>query len=222
MTFGVYTKVIALLGRNPTLTDRTEVWELAVQLQPDLLLGAGFESFWLGERLEKMWSKYWWKPNQAHSGYIETYLNLGYIGVCILAALFITTFRKIRLDLLYRPEFGRLRLGFLLAILVYNYTEATFKGVHLVWTVFYLIAIDYPRWISGQGSQAAETEEAEEEEIEVLSVSQIETEPSAAPLAPISRDRHPGNPAFRFYIPNGSASGAPQAPREKHPAEDRQ
>ena len=83
MTFGIYAKVIALLGRNPTLTDRTEVWELALQLQPDPLLGAGFESFWLGERLQKIWDKYWW---EAESGITadtsKPTLNLGYVGVC--------------------------------------------------------------------------------------------------------------------------------------------
>jgi hypothetical protein len=35
-------------------------------------------------------------------------------------------------------------LGVLFAVIVYNYTEATFKNIHLVWTFFYLIAIDYP------------------------------------------------------------------------------
>ena len=148
MLFGVHAGIVALLGRKPTLTDRTDVWELALQLQPNSLLGAGFESFWLGERLSVMWSKYWWKPNQAHNGYIETYLNLGYIGLFVLVALILATFRKIRFDLFYRPDFGRLRLGFLLAILAYNYTEATFKGVHLLWTVFYLVAVDYPRMMS--------------------------------------------------------------------------
>jgi hypothetical protein len=34
-------------------------------------------------------------------------------------------------------------LGVLFAIIVYNYTEAAFKNIHLVWTLFHLIAIDY-------------------------------------------------------------------------------
>jgi hypothetical protein len=42
-------------------------------------------------------------------------------------------------------DFARLRLGFLFAILFYNYTEAAFKAVHLVWTIFHIIAIDYPK-----------------------------------------------------------------------------
>jgi hypothetical protein len=104
MTVGVYANAVTLLGRNATLTDRTEVWELALRLQPNPILGAGFESFWLGQRLEDLWSKFWGKPNQAHNGYIETYLNLGLIGLVILFAPILATFRKISWDLNHRFE----------------------------------------------------------------------------------------------------------------------
>jgi O-antigen ligase len=90
-----------------------------------------------------MWAKWWWHPIQAHNGYIETYLNLGWIGLVILVALLFATFRKSRRALLQDLEFGRFRLGVLFAIIVYNYTEAAFKNIHLVWTLFHLIAIDY-------------------------------------------------------------------------------
>jgi len=143
--FGIYSHALQVLGRDATLTDRTSVWHDALKMQPDPLIGAGFESFWLGKRLQKLWETYWWRPNQAHNGYIETYLNLGWVGIGALAALMIATFLKIAKDLLVRFEFARLRMAFLFAILAYNFTEATFKGVHLVWTIFYLIAVDYPR-----------------------------------------------------------------------------
>jgi len=47
--------------------------------------------------------------------------------------------------LLSDPLFARLRLAFWFAIVFFNYTEAAFKGVHFIWTIFYLIAMDYPR-----------------------------------------------------------------------------
>ena len=143
--FGIYGNTLQALGRDATLTDRTEVWHDALRLQPNPIFGAGFESFWLGTRLDKLWAKWWWRPLQAHNGYIETYLNLGLAGLVILAGVIIGTFRKISVDLLRRFQFGRLRLAFLFTILVYNFTEATFTNVHIIWTVFYLIAIHYPR-----------------------------------------------------------------------------
>ena len=142
---GLYsTVVVDLLGKSATLTDRTAVWQDAIALASNPWLGAGFESFWLGPRLNAMWAKWWWKPIQSHNGYIETYLNLGIIGVMILVALIVATFRKARAELLRDVDFGRFRMGVLFAIVIYNYTEATFKALHPLWTVFYLIAADCP------------------------------------------------------------------------------
>jgi hypothetical protein len=36
-------------------------------------------------------------------------------------------------------------LGFLAAVILYNWTEAAFKTLNPIWFVFYLIALDYPR-----------------------------------------------------------------------------
>lgn len=162
--FGIYSGALSILGRDPTLTDRTEVWHDALALQPDALLGAGFESFWLGKRLDILWEKWWWRPNQAHNGYIETYLNLGWVGVLVLAGMIIGTFGKICRALLTNFEFARFRLGFLFVILAYNFTEATFKGVHLVWTVFYIIAIDYPILSRSRSRRMPGTVQEEEQE----------------------------------------------------------
>jgi O-antigen ligase len=155
MSFGGYDGVVKALGRNSTLTDRTAVWQDVIALDDSPILGAGFESFWLGPRLERMWRKWWWHPIQAHNGYIETYLNLGMVGEALLVLLLLATFFKARSELLRDLNYGRYRLGVLFAIIVYNYTEATFKGVHLVWTLFYLIALDYPLE-SAMASGAAE------------------------------------------------------------------
>jgi O-antigen ligase len=155
--FHIYEQVVVgVLGRNPTLTDRTEVWGDVLAMKINPILGAGFESFWLGPRLEAMWAKWWWHPTQAHNGYIETYLNLGVVGLFLLAGVLISTFRKSQNEMLRDLDFGRFRLAFLFAILFYNYTEAAFKGVHFVWTMFHLIAIDYPLATALQPAKAVE------------------------------------------------------------------
>ena len=142
-TFGLYDNAVHLLGRNGTLTDRTAVWQDVIAMDDSPILGAGFESFWLGPRLERMWAKWWWHPIQAHNGYIETYLNLGWVGVVILVGWIVATFRKARAELLRDLDFGRFRMGVLFAIVIYNYTEATFKALHPLWTIFFLISMDY-------------------------------------------------------------------------------
>ena len=108
MSVGVYKPTLEMLGRNPTLTDRTEVWADALELADSPVLGAGFESFWLGDRLASMWSKWWWQPLQAHNGYIEIYLNSGAVGVLLFLALIISTFNKItaKFHTLHHHEFN--------------------------------------------------------------------------------------------------------------------
>jgi len=137
--------VAGFLGRDPTLHGRTGIWDAVLSLQTNPLLGVGYQSFWMGERLVQVGRLL--KVaflNEAHNGYIEIYLNLGAVGVALWLGVFVSTFRKITRGLLTDFDLSRLRLGFFFAILAFNYTEAAFKGVHLVWTVLYLIAIDYP------------------------------------------------------------------------------
>ena len=43
------------VGRSPTLSGRTEIWEIVLSQQTNPLLGTGYESFWLGPRLERIW-----------------------------------------------------------------------------------------------------------------------------------------------------------------------
>ena len=143
--FGAYAWVLSFLGRDPTLTDRTQVWADLISMNTNPLVGAGFESFWLGPRLAVMWSKWWWQPIQAHNGYLETYLNLGWIGVGGLAVLIVIAFRKSRRELIADVDLGRFRMAMLFVVIAYNYTEATFRGMSVMWTMFYVAAIDYPR-----------------------------------------------------------------------------
>ncbi len=141
--FGVYDQVLLLLGRDATLTDRTLLWRDVFALQDNPYFGTGFESFWLGPRLEVLWQKWWWQPNQAHNGYIETYLNLGYVGVFLLFAMLLSAYARIRESFLAGSELAPFRLAVLVAIILFNFTEAAFKGVHFMWTMFYIVAMEY-------------------------------------------------------------------------------
>jgi O-antigen ligase len=144
-TFGIFSQALQILGKDPTLTDRTLLWHEVLKIPINPVFGTGFESFWLGDRLKKLWDIYWWHPIQAHNGYLETYLNLGLVGLALMIGLIISTFRKGSRMLSDNFEFARFRLGFLAAFVFYNWTEAAIKALHPVWFVFYLIAMDYPK-----------------------------------------------------------------------------
>jgi exopolysaccharide production protein ExoQ len=140
-----YTFVVEALGRNTTLTGRTDIWADLFQMDRSPWLGTGFESFWIGPRLEYLWNKYYFHPNQAHNGYIETYLNLGWVGVGLLVLLIASGYRNV-VDAFRRdPTAGSLRLAFLVVAVIYNITEAAFKVMHPVWIAFFLAITAVPQ-----------------------------------------------------------------------------
>lgn len=143
--FDLKDRVIEALGRDVTLTDRTLVWEDVLATKNNPLIGTGFESFWLGERVDALWAKYWWRPNQSHNGYIETYVNLGALGLFFLFGAVMASFAKALNSFSTDQFFGPLRYAYLVGILLFNYTDATFKAVHILFFLFFLIAIDYPQ-----------------------------------------------------------------------------
>jgi O-antigen ligase len=133
------------MGKDPTLTGRTAIWHLVLSLSGNPLLGTGFESFWLGPRLEKIYSVYSWHPNEAHNGYIEVFLNLGWIGVALLAILIVKGYRSVVLGLRRDPEIGRLMLAYFVVEVVYNFTEAGFRMPGLTMDFFLMAMMALPK-----------------------------------------------------------------------------
>jgi exopolysaccharide production protein ExoQ len=129
------------MGRDPTLTDRTEVWGVLLSLAGNPWVGTGFESFWLGPRLEALWRHYWWHPGEAHNGYLEVYLNLGWIGVTLLAVLLVTGYRTAIRAWRNNTPTGSLMLAYFYVALVYNFTEAAFLRMQAPAWIFCLFAI---------------------------------------------------------------------------------
>jgi exopolysaccharide production protein ExoQ len=148
LIFDVYGSVVEWTGRGSTIEGRAELWRELLQMKTNPVFGTGFESFWLGERQQQLWEEHWWRPTEAHNGYLEIYLSLGLVGLMLVAGLFLSIFLKCRLELLRDFEWGRFRMGVLLAITVYNWTEAAFKGLSPLWFVFYIIAMDYRYGVS--------------------------------------------------------------------------
>lgn len=144
-TFGLFERMGDLTGHQSTIMGRMELWRECLAVHTNPLFGVGFESFWLGDRLHLLQEGRPWQPNEAHNGYLETYLNLGFVGLFMLFGLITATFRRIRFELLLRnTDWARFQLGFLAAIVFYNLTEATFRGLSLTWFIFFIISMKYP------------------------------------------------------------------------------
>ena len=155
-----YTYVVEALGRNTTLTGRTEIWDDLFRMDFSPWVGTGFESFWLGERADYMASRYYFHPNQAHNGYIEMYVNLGLIGVGFLVLLMASGYRRITATYHENASLGPLRLALFTSAAVFNVTEATFKVMHPVWIVL-LVVIAAPPTLDGGGEDGEDALQSE-------------------------------------------------------------
>ncbi len=132
------------LGRNSTITGRTLIWQTVLSLQTSPWFGAGFESFWLGPRLERIWHMSVNGIQEAHNGYIEVYLNLGWCGVILLSAVILSGYSRAIAALRRDRQEGRLRLAVLTAALIFSMTEAGFRMLSPIWIALLLAASERP------------------------------------------------------------------------------
>ena len=144
MLFGGGSIVTSALGRNSDLTGRTEIWKASIAAADNPLIGTGFESFW-NANIDKValgLRGYWQIHNlvSAHNGYIEVYLDLGWIGVCLIALILTSGYLRACKAFQRDPELGRLFLAYIATGAIYNISEVGFRILCPNW-IFLLLAI---------------------------------------------------------------------------------
>jgi len=147
------------LGKDPTLSGRTLIWDIVLAVPLNHWVGTGYESFWLGDRLKEAQSRF---PNanlnEAHNGYLEMYLNLGWAGVSFLGLLLLSGYRKVFRYYRKDPESGSLFLAFFLAAVTHSLTEAGFRMMTPAWIVLLLTIIATSQTATLEGVVRTETE----------------------------------------------------------------
>jgi exopolysaccharide production protein ExoQ len=135
-----------IIGRDSTLTGRTVLWEELLRMNKAPFFGVGYESFFLGERLDRIWmsGKIEIGVNQAHNGYIQVFLDLGWVGVVLLGFVMARGYQSVGRMLRLDPEGGRIRLAFFAVAMAYNLTEHAFRALHPVLIAFLLAVVFVP------------------------------------------------------------------------------
>lgn len=132
--------VTSTVNRDATLTGRTDIWAGLLPFAMNKpLLGHGFGGFWTTAKQEMFIIK------EAHSGYLELLLELGFIGVFLFSMFILSCCKKIHKLLLYDFEWGRLWACFLLMLLVHNITETsmdTFTSQVMAILLFFEVSSD--------------------------------------------------------------------------------
>jgi exopolysaccharide production protein ExoQ len=88
------------IGKDPTLTGRTYIWDFALQhIQTRPLLGFGYSVFWLPEApfSDEFASQESWVSPSAHNQLLDLLLGIGFIGtfffVASLVKIFLLSFK---------------------------------------------------------------------------------------------------------------------------------
>ena len=147
--FGLTDWLLELIGRNPTLTGRTEIWEAVSKHPVNPIIGLGYMMYWDyygGVELSRQLVAF----KTAHNGYLDTYLDGGILGLCCLAIFLIAIGRRAVREYLTGSQWGRLAFAFFVTMLLYNFAETTFGRRSPLWFVFLLFALQVqgalPSW----------------------------------------------------------------------------
>jgi exopolysaccharide production protein ExoQ len=146
------------LGRDATLSGRTDIWAAVIPMAPNPLVGAGFESFWLSPRVRAtLWELFPNLPlNEAHNGYIEIYLELGWVGVGLIGLILIDGYRRSIKAFRRQPVLGGLLIAYVLCAMVYSLTEAGFRMMDSIWIFFLFAVIQASSIAAGEAPQSVE------------------------------------------------------------------
>ena len=153
-------------GKDVTLSDRTYLWQDVIRIgMENPILGSGYGGFWvpsLYSRLSPIVDNH---PLEAHNGYLETFANLGGIGVGLLLIALVQAVRSGARVIRAEFEYGRLRLVLIFMVIVMNYSEATFTvGTHLWWFSFLVVALYARPWVAWPEEPDFYMEDVPEEE----------------------------------------------------------
>jgi len=143
--FGMGAQLSQAVGRSGDMSDRSQIWEAALSVPINPILGTGYQSFWISpQRVQRVWASLNGdNVMEAHDGYLETYLELGLVGLFLLCTFLIATYRKICKQLKPVTALGSLSLGLWTLLLFYNVSEASFEA-DLLLVTFLLATISAP------------------------------------------------------------------------------
>ncbi|NJO36350.1 MAG: O-antigen ligase family protein [Rhizobiales bacterium] len=86
LVFFSYESILEFLGRDATLTGRTELWTFTIAeglKRP--LTGFGYDAFWFGDNSPGARIALEWGISHAHNSWIEVFINLGLPVIVLLA-----------------------------------------------------------------------------------------------------------------------------------------
>jgi O-antigen ligase len=143
-----WVELLSSLDKDPSLTGRTQFWpQLIEAMGKRPLLGYGYDNFWQPDRgldnpAANIETTSGYKPPNAHNGFIQLGIELGYVGLILFGFSF---FRNLALGSLFLTKSqsieSRLPLIFLAYLALQNITESNLLGPNFLWFFYVMFTV---------------------------------------------------------------------------------
>jgi O-antigen ligase len=162
------------LGRDETLTGRTDIWRVLFQVAArSPIVGLGYGGFWgLHPEITSQI-----QVPQGHNGYLDVYVELGAVGIALLTVFLLAYCGSVRKVFDKNFDWGVLSVCFLPMTLLYNLSESAFLTNGFLWTTMMFVCVLFSAATPPLVMASAET------------LLQTPTSRSAAPRFPKGRPR---------------------------------
>lgn len=135
--------LFGLIGRDATLTGRTDIWEILLNLieeRPNR--GYGYGAFWSPGSDQALYVRELtqWEVPTAHNGWLETWLSIGLVGLSLFCVSFVLTIIRAVMTAFSRWV-GFFALGFILQFFVFSLSESIILQQNsITWVTYVAIA----------------------------------------------------------------------------------
>ncbi len=138
-----FSDIMILMGRDPTLTNRTFIWRAAYELglqRP--ILGAGFRSFWVESNASTVFYNMFGSAGTSfgngHNGYLDVWLELGLVGLGLLVLLMLQALGRVtRYIEVAGDSFGTFYGVLIIFVVIYSVAEKViFEHSEITWVLF--------------------------------------------------------------------------------------
>lgn len=160
--------VLALFGKESTLTGRTDLWEAGIRttLENNPIVGFGYSAFWLPDRYEAnvLLDEFGMKNYfHFHSMFIQVFVELGGVGLTLLVfmllkSLFSGFSRFIQTGTTVESIFF---IGIALMFLVRSFVEVDYYGPFNICTILFYMTQIWPAPASPRTAQTPQTNMSE-------------------------------------------------------------
>jgi O-antigen ligase len=157
----IFNRISYMAYGNYTFSARTLIWDFVNrEIERKPLLGWGYRSFWgepSGPSTVDGWGWVKGLPH-AHNGYLDTMLEMGYVGYTFLLAFIFVTLHVARHLIDRDPVRAWLVLSLIFFAIATNFFESSWlRGENPVWVVFLLLVAELGRyWQPARGGDRSQ------------------------------------------------------------------